>query len=96
MKILIIDDDFINRRLLQKIVRAYGSTDQASDGIDAIAAITMSLEEKDPYDLILLDIAMPTMNGLEVLTTIRELESLNGIPPHKGAKIIMVTASKNP
>ncbi|MCO4783038.1 MAG: response regulator [Candidatus Cloacimonetes bacterium] len=95
MKILAVDDNFVNRRLLQKIVIGYGDVDHASDGIDAVAAITMSIEEQDPYDLVLLDVLMPNMDGIEVLQSIRSLEKLNGISPSNGVKIIMVTASSS-
>ncbi|PCJ21306.1 MAG: hypothetical protein COB02_01600 [Candidatus Cloacimonadota bacterium] len=94
MKMLIVDDDFCNRRLLQKIMAPYGEIDHASDGVDAMAAFTMSLEEKDPYDLILLDIFMPDIDGLEALKMIRDLEVLNNVAPNKGVKIIMVTTSE--
>lgn len=92
MKILIVEDDFISRLVLQKILTPYGSCDIAVNGIEAITAFSHSLEQGDPYDLICLDIMMPEMDGRDALKIIREKEKLMNIPPNKEVKIIMTTA----
>ena len=93
LKILIVEDDFLNRKLIDKIVSPYGHIDHASDGLDAVNAVNHSIKEKDPYELILLDIHMPNMDGIETLRSIRNLENTNDIPLFDGAKIIMISAS---
>jgi two-component system chemotaxis response regulator CheY len=92
MKILIVEDDFISRLVLQKILTPYGSCDIAVNGVEAITAFSHSLEQGDPYDLICLDIMMPEMDGRDALKIIREKEKLMNIPPNKEVKIIMTTA----
>ncbi|MDP4173897.1 MAG: response regulator [Bacteroidota bacterium] len=92
MKILIVEDDFISRLVLQKILTPYGSCDIAVNGIEAITAFSHSLEQGDPYDLICLDIMMPEMDGRDALKIIREKEKLMNIAPNKEVKIIMTTA----
>ena len=94
MKILLVDDDFCNRRLLQKILCPYGDIDHASDGKDALVAIELSLDEKQPYDLVLLDIFMPEVNGLKTLQNIRKYERDSKMSSDQGSKIIMVSTSQ--
>lgn len=92
MKILIAEDDFVSRKVLLGHLSQYGNCDVAIDGIEAVDAITASIREKQPYDLVFLDIMMPNMDGQEALTHIRQVESENGIAPGDGAKVVMSTA----
>ncbi len=51
-----------------------------------------ALQERQPYDLICLDIMMPKMDVHEALAAIREIENAQGIGGHDGVKVIMTTA----
>lgn len=98
MKILIVDDEFANRRIMLEILSPYGICHVATDGEEAVADFETAWAEGKPYDLLCLDIQMPKMNGQEVLTKIRAIEEQKDIPIPAGVKIIMATAmndSKN-
>lgn len=92
MRFLIIEDQQDVRKLLQGFLKAWGNCDQAEDGIKGIAAIMKSMEEKQPYDVVFLDIMMPKMAGQDVLKKIRELEAAKKVFPPHTTKIIMTTA----
>jgi two-component system, chemotaxis family, chemotaxis protein CheY len=92
MKILIAEDDMASRKFLGKFLSQYGECDMVIDGLEAIDAYMMSIKEKEPYDLICLDIMMPKVDGVKVLKAIRDLERQKGIAPENRAKIIMTTA----
>ena len=96
MKILITDDDFTSRKMIQNAVSEFGSCDFAMDGKEAVYAFKLAMKEHEPYDLIFLDIMMPEMDGYEVLETIRNLESKRGIAGDDAVKIIMETALDDP
>jgi len=66
-KILIVDDNFENRQLLAEILREVAECDFAASGKEAIDAYNLSLQRGDQYSLILLDIELPEINGLEIL-----------------------------
>ena len=91
MRILIVDDEAACRALLALSLRPHGTVEQVGDGSEAIAAIALSLSEKKPYSLILLDITMPGIDGQTALRTIRLMEQKHGLAVGKGAKIIMTT-----
>lgn len=91
LKILIVEDDFYTRRLMQRFLAPYGEVDIAVNGEEALEAYKVSLNEEFSYDLICLDILMPVMDGQETLKNIREVEEERGIYGSDGAKIIMVT-----
>lgn len=92
MKTLIVEDDFTSRLLMQELLKNYGPSHIAVDGREAIEAVRLSLQANEPYDLICLDIMMPTMDGHQALKEIRALEEVRGIFSSDGAKIIMTTA----
>ncbi len=91
-KILVVDDNFENRMLLAEILREIAVCDFAATGKEAIEAFNMSTARQSAYSLILLDIELPEVNGLEILHRIRESEKAAGIPLGDGVPIIIVTA----
>jgi two-component system, NtrC family, nitrogen regulation response regulator NtrX len=95
-KVLVIDDNAANRELLVEILKEHASCDTARDGQEGFDAYMTALQGKSPYDVILCDIAMPVMNGLEFLSRVREGEELAGIRRIDGTPIIMVTAHLDP
>jgi len=82
-RILIVDDDPSSRTLLRITLSQMNDTEfiEAEDGAEA-----MSLAQDQKLDLILLDIMMPVMNGIEFLKRSAADERLSGIP------VVMVTA----
>ena len=66
-QILVVDDDRTARYLLSRTLRAAGfSVSTAQDGLSGLQQL-----RKKTYDLVLLDIWMPRMNGLELLAQMR-------------------------
>ena len=94
MRILIAEDDFASRKAILKFLSAYGECDVTVDGMEAIDAFMMALEEEDPYDLICLDVMMPVMDGYQALKNIRDIEREHNVDPADQAKVIMTTAIK--
>lgn len=92
MKILLAEDDFMTRKFMVKFLSKYGECDVTVDGMEAVDAYMMALEDGESYDLVCLDIMMPVMDGYQALMGIRNLEKQRNIPKEKAAKVIMTTA----
>lgn len=92
MKILLAEDDFATRKFMVNFLSKYGECDVTVDGMEAVDAFMMALEEGEPYDLVCLDIMMPVMDGYQALSGIRNLEKQKNIPKEKAVKVIMTTA----
>lgn len=98
MKALVVEDDFLSRKILLRFLAPYFDCDIATDGEEALDAFKHAFNSTEKYDAIFLDIMMPKKNGLEVLQEIREFENDQNVLGLDGAKIIMTTAlddSKN-
>ncbi len=83
--ILIIDDEMINQELLGNILKDDYEILYASDGVEALESIK---EHKDDIALIMLDLIMPRMGGVEFIGRIKEDSDLRQIP------IIVLTSDK--
>jgi len=84
IKVLIVDDIIFNRLLLKEIVETLGcEISEAVNGKDAIDKIN-----KQDFDLVLMDIEMPVMNGIETTKYIREKLT----SPKKDIVIVAITA----
>ena len=92
MKILLAEDDFVTRKFMVNFLSKYGECDVTVDGMEAVDAFMMALEDEEPYDLVCLDIMMPVMDGYQALVAIRKLEKDKTIPEEKAVKVIMTTA----
>lgn len=79
LKVLAVDDDMINLKLLKSMLMKAPNVAQvieAKNGADAIGV----LKSQDDIDIILLDIIMPVMGGIEMLKVIRADDSLRQLP----------------
>ena len=92
MRILLAEDDFVTRKFMMNFLSKYGECDVTVDGMEAVDAFMMALEEDEPYDLVCLDVMMPVMDGYQALVGIRNLEKERNIPEEKAVKVIMATA----
>jgi CheY-like chemotaxis protein len=82
--VLLVDDNCVNLKVISLMLKNLGhQADVAANGIEAI-----ELLEQKSYDIVLMDIQMPEMNGLEATKIIRQRW-------HKGPTIIVVTALEN-
>ena len=82
-KILVVDDKEANILLLERMLRGAGY-DSISTTMDP--ARVCELHRKNRYDLILLDLLMPGMNGFQVMESLKEIESGGYLP------VLVITA----
>ncbi|MEI6713528.1 MAG: response regulator [Verrucomicrobiota bacterium] len=92
MKILVVEDDFASRLVLQDHLNGLGVIHTAVDGSEALEAVRLALKSGEHYQLICLDIMMPKLGGQDTLVEIRNIEQENGISPAREAKVVMTTA----
>ena len=76
LSILVVDDDMLARTTAAQCVKRGGHTAAMADG----GAAAMEMLQSDEYDLVLLDLMMPDVDGFEVLRHIRETPKLSEIP----------------
>ena len=84
LRVLIVDDSSVMRKIIERSLRQAGldlsEVLEASNGAEGLAEV-----QKGPLDMILSDINMPVMDGLEFLKNLATLESAKGVP------VIMIT-----
>jgi CheY-like chemotaxis protein len=82
MRVLLAEDNVSNQKVTMTMLKRLGyNADVAANGKEALRAL-----ENQSYDLVLMDVRMPEMNGLEATRIIRQRW------PGKGPKIIAITA----
>ncbi len=91
MKILIVDDEFFNRRLLRHSLEKFAICTDVANGRDAIDAFEDAIQKGERFDLVMMDIMMPRMDGHQALEHIRKIESDSQIDQQDQVKVIMVT-----
>ena len=84
LRVLIVDDSSVMRKIVERSLRQagldIGEVLEASNGAEALAEVS-----KSKFDLILSDINMPAMDGLEFLRGLAGVESARGVP------VVMIT-----
>jgi signal transduction histidine kinase len=86
LRVLMAEDNAINQKLVSRLLEKRGySVVTVTDGHEALAAL-----EKEPFDVILMDVHMPSMGGFEATAAIRKRERETPAPP---VRIIAMTAS---
>jgi CheY-like chemotaxis protein len=81
-RILVVDDDPIAREMLGDCLSRGGNLEvrEAENGLNALVEVRRAWVEGRPYDLLLVDLMMPEMNGFEFLRTLRKREWGKAVP----------------
>lgn len=93
MKIMIVEDYAVSLKIMIKKLAPLGECTGVSNGEKALALFDEAVIADKRFDLIFLDISMPDMDGIEVLTRIRKKEKRLKIEKDEQTKIVMVSAS---
>lgn len=94
--ILIVDDLYSNRMILREMLKRIKiNTIEAKNGLEAVNEVANSFSNTSEIsiELILMDLNMPVMNGVEATIEIRKLEKLHN--KHKEIPIVAVTAQED-
>jgi len=96
VKCLIVEDELQSRHILKELLSSFGGCDIAVNGQEAIDSFRLAHESKRPYDVILMNVTMPVVDGLTALREIRSLEKGMEMPPGLMVKVVMMTAPDDP
>lgn len=89
MKILILEDDRITGTLLLRILTKFGDCVWVEDGRMAVDFFEEGFRNHHAFDLICMDLILPSMNGQEVLRYLRKVERKESI---QRTKVLVITA----
>ncbi|OGI02220.1 MAG: hypothetical protein A2Y25_04725 [Candidatus Melainabacteria bacterium GWF2_37_15] len=92
MKILIIEDDYSANSIFNIYLGKYGDCDSVTTGFDGMKKFRETLDKGLTYDLIVIDIILPDMNGYTVLDSIRAEEDARKFTDEMRAKIVLTTS----
>lgn len=91
-KTLVVDDHVVIRDAVRCLATQFvGPSTECGDGDEAIALFTQAFEAGEPYDLILLDLEMPRMDGNDTVEAIREYEDRHDVAAADRVRIVLVT-----
>ena len=96
MRCLIVEDDELSRDGLVFFLADHAQIETAENGQTAVERFRQALAERNLFDLVLLDIIMPEMDGQEALKLIRQAEQQDRQALGKKAVIIMTSALNSP
>ncbi|MEZ5512545.1 MAG: response regulator [Steroidobacteraceae bacterium] len=86
-RLMIVDDNPINRAVLPEYARSWGLQATAiADSMDALQVLRSAAETSQPYDIALIEMQMPTLDGVDLTERIRHTPSLSGL------RIVMLTS----
>jgi PAS domain S-box-containing protein len=93
LRLLVADDNRTSRELIARVIRAWGwQADEVDSGAAALRRYRQSLDQQQPYDVVLADWHMPGMDGLATAKGIRLAAGEHGRPGRAQPIVVMVNA----
>jgi len=96
VRCLVVDDDELGRELICHYLEGIAVCDMAEDGLKAVDLFRSAFEGGQPYNLIILDIVMPEMDGHTAAKEIRLIEKEWGVSIHEGVTVIVLSSLNTP
>jgi PAS domain S-box-containing protein len=85
--VLVVDDNATNREILEHHLAAFGMRcAMAADGFEALELLLQAVQDGDPFDIALVDMKMPRMDGIELAAAVRSEEKLRDM------RLVLVTS----
>lgn len=79
MRVLIVDDDRMDRTVLEHILGRSSTVHTANDGEEALDMFGRGIDDGAPYDVVILDIIMPGIDGVTTCKLMRLIERARGV-----------------
>ena len=87
LRVLIVDDHETNRRILQKQITSWGMRDgMAENGTEALEMLRTAAESGEAYDLVVLDMQMPGMDGIQLA------RAISADPAISSTRLVLLTS----
>lgn len=91
MRVLIVEDSAVNREFLLGLLEEHGECVAVESGEKALECFSEALAGERPFDLVLLDIMLPGIDGLKALERLRAMEQERGVPAGRQARVVVTT-----
>ncbi|MBV5339959.1 MAG: response regulator [Deltaproteobacteria bacterium] len=96
VRCLVVDDDELGRELISQYLEGVADCEMAENGLKAVDKFRTAFEGGTPYDLIILDLVMPEMDGHAAAKEIRTIEKEWGVSINDGVNIIVLSSLSTP
>lgn len=96
VRCLVVDDDELGRELIASYLEGIAECEMAENGLQAVEMFRDAFEGGNPYDLIILDIVMPEMDGHTAAREIRMIEKEWGVSINNGVSIVVLSSLNTP
>jgi signal transduction histidine kinase/CheY-like chemotaxis protein len=88
LRVLVVDDNSTNRRIMEQMLKSrHMKPTTADSGETALGLMKKAMEHEQPYQLVLMDVHMPIMDGFELARRIRQY------PEYKNVKLVILTSA---
>ncbi|MDU0459726.1 MAG: response regulator [Geobacteraceae bacterium] len=96
VRCLLVDDDELGRELIAGYLEGVAECRMAENGLQAVEMFREAFEDGKPFDLVILDIVMPEMDGHTAAREIRMIEKEWGVSINNGVSIVVLSSLNTP
>lgn len=96
VRCLLVDDDELGRELIAGYLEGVAECSMAENGLQAVEMFREAFEDGKPFDLVILDIVMPEMDGHTAAREIRMIEKEWGVSINNGVSIVVLSSLNTP
>ncbi len=88
MRVLIANENQTERDTLARLLSGHVDIAEAEDGYEVLSHVEQAIESGSPFAMVILDLALPQVDNLDVVTAMRHLEESHGVWGKEAAKVV--------